>query len=201
MYREGNTNGALLTYTLLAELGYEVAQSNVAYILDQGQSSLFNKTETLQRAFLHWNRAASQGYTIARVKIGDYHYYGYGTEVDYETAAIHYRMASEQQHNAQAMFNLGYMHEQGLGMKQDIHLAKRFYDMAAETSADAQVPVLLALSRLNIFFVLEYFKENSNFYKQLDIRLSLFGPYWDIYLTTLLALVVGFIVIMRRRGA
>ena len=59
----------------------------------------------------------SLGYTVARVKIGDYHYYGYGTEIDYETAAIHYRMASEQQHNAQAMFNLGYMHEQGLGMK------------------------------------------------------------------------------------
>lgn len=55
---------------------------------------------------------------MARVKIGDYHYYGYGTEVDYETAATHYRMASEQQHNAQAMFNLGYMHERGLGMKQ-----------------------------------------------------------------------------------
>jgi len=50
--------------------------------------------------------------------MGDYHYYGYGTEVDYETAAMHYRMASEQQHNAQAMFNLGFMHEQGLGMKQ-----------------------------------------------------------------------------------
>ncbi len=59
----------------------------------------------------------SSGFTMARVKMGDYHYYGYGTEVDYETAAIHYRMASEQQHNAQAMFNLGYMHEQGLGMK------------------------------------------------------------------------------------
>jgi len=58
------------------------------------------------------------GYTVARVKIGDYHYYGYGTVVDYETAAMHYRMASEQQHNAQAMFNLGYMHERGLGMKQ-----------------------------------------------------------------------------------
>jgi len=61
---------------------------------------------------------ACTGYTVARVKIGDYHYYGYGTEVDYETAVMHYRMASEQQHNAQAMFNLGYMHEQGLGMKQ-----------------------------------------------------------------------------------
>jgi len=35
MYRESNTDGALLLYTLLAELGYEVAQSNVAYILDK----------------------------------------------------------------------------------------------------------------------------------------------------------------------
>lgn len=50
--------------------------------------------------------------------MGDYHYYGYGTEIDYETAATHYRMATEQQHNAQAMFNLGYMHENGLGLKQ-----------------------------------------------------------------------------------
>lgn len=52
------------------------------------------------------------------MKVGDYHYYGYGTEIDYETAAYHYRLASEQQHNAQAMFNLGYMHERGLGMRQ-----------------------------------------------------------------------------------
>ena len=37
--------------------------------------------------------------------------------MDYEAAADHYRMASEQQQNAQAMFNLGYMHEQGLGIQ------------------------------------------------------------------------------------
>lgn len=60
----------------------------------------------------------STGNTAARVKVGDYHYYGYGTEIDYETAAYHYRLASEQQHSAQAMFNLGYMHERGLGMRQ-----------------------------------------------------------------------------------
>jgi len=35
MYRESNVDGALLLYTLLAELGYEVAQSNVAYMLDK----------------------------------------------------------------------------------------------------------------------------------------------------------------------
>ena len=57
------------------------------------------------------------GYTVARVKVGDYHFYGLGTTVDYEIAALHYRLASEQQNNAQAMFNLGYMHEQGLGLK------------------------------------------------------------------------------------
>lgn len=37
MYRDGNTDGALLIYTLMAELGYEVAQSNVAFILDLGK--------------------------------------------------------------------------------------------------------------------------------------------------------------------
>ena len=35
MYRDSNIDGALLLYTLLAELGYEVAQSNVAFILDK----------------------------------------------------------------------------------------------------------------------------------------------------------------------
>ena len=80
--------------------------------------SNYPEKEIYERALLHWTRAASQGSTVARVKMGDYHYYGYGTNVDYESAVTHYRMASEQQHSAQAMFNLGYMHEQGLGLKQ-----------------------------------------------------------------------------------
>ncbi len=42
-----------------------------------------------------------QGYSAARVRLGDYYYYGWGTDVDYETAASHYRIASEQQNNAQ----------------------------------------------------------------------------------------------------
>lgn len=80
--------------------------------------NLFSSNESLVRALRYWGRAAAQGYSAAQVKLGDYHYYGLGTPVDYEAAAAHYRLASEQQHNAQAMFNLGYMHEQGLGMAQ-----------------------------------------------------------------------------------
>ena len=37
LYKDGNIDQALLKYTFMAELGYEVAQSNVAYILDQGR--------------------------------------------------------------------------------------------------------------------------------------------------------------------
>lgn len=151
---------AFLQYALMGELGYEVAQSNAAFLLDRAGVTLFkDRAEDLVRALQYWGRAAAQGYSAAQVKLGDYHYYGFGTTIDYEAAASHYRMASEQQHNAQAMFNLGYMHEQGLGMKKDWHLAKRFYDLASETSNDAKVPVSLALMKLQLLFKFESFKE------------------------------------------
>lgn len=198
-YRDGRVDAALVKYAFLAELGYEVAQSNSAFILDRGESKYFPKNETFAWALLFWNRAATQGYSVARVKLGDYHYYGYGTNIDYETAATHYRMASEQQHNAQAMFNLGYMHEQGLGLKKDIHLAKRYYDMAAETSADAQLPVALALVKLGLLYGFAYLKE-----QQWDKLLPKFspsdalGPDWDLYVMTVMAILLGVLVYFRR---
>ena len=57
------------------------------------------------------------GYVEARVKLGDYYYYGCGTEVNYEASASQYRIASDKQASPQAMFNLGYMYEQGLGLE------------------------------------------------------------------------------------
>lgn len=38
-FREAETDAALVQYLLLAEQGYEVAQSNVAFILDQSKSA------------------------------------------------------------------------------------------------------------------------------------------------------------------
>lgn len=55
------------------------------------------------------------GNAFARVKMGDYYFYGLGTKTDYITAAAHYNLAANQ-HNAQAMFNLAYMYEHGLGI-------------------------------------------------------------------------------------
>ena len=93
-----------MKYLLLAELGYEVAQSNAAYIMDRKETELFNPEEMWKRALVYWSRAAAQGYSAARVRLGDYYYYGWGTDIDYETAASHYRIASEQQNNAQVLF-------------------------------------------------------------------------------------------------
>lgn len=198
-YREGRLDEAFVTYTLLAELGYEVAQSNAAFLLDKGDVSLFVEQDVFVRALMYWGRAAAQGYSAAQVKLGDYHYYGLGTPVDYEMAATHYRLASEQQHNAQAMFNLGYMHEQGLGMQQDIHLAKRCYDMAAETSADAKVPVTLALMKLSLLFSMKYFQESrwQEWLLLFNLDQSL-GPNWDMYLITMLVGLLGIVVYFRR---
>jgi len=195
-YRNGLTDAALLKYLLLAELGYEVAQSNAAFILDRKDSEVYNLEEMWKRALVYWSRAAAQGYSMARVRLGDYYYYGWGTTIDYETAASHYRIASEQQNNAQAMFNLGYMHELGLGMKQDIHLAKRFYDMAADTSVDAKVPVYLALTKLAVIFAVKNVE---------DVKVII-GPetweslelYWDLYLVSLLFAALGLMLILRR---
>ncbi|XP_075221612.1 protein sel-1 homolog 1-like isoform X2 [Lycorma delicatula] len=200
MYREGRFNDGFLSYALMAELGYEVAQSNAAFMLDRGEVSLWSTEQELYvRALVYWGRAAAQGYSAAQVKLGDYHYYGLGTNIDYETAAMHYRLASEQQHNAQAMFNLGYMHEQGLGMQQDIHLAKRCYDMAAETSADAKVPVALALMKLSLFFSLKYLQESrwQEWLVLLNLDRSL-GPNWDFYLVSILVGLLAIIVYFRR---
>ncbi|XP_024252690.1 protein sel-1 homolog 1 isoform X1 [Oncorhynchus tshawytscha] len=199
-FKDGDMDGSLVQYLLLAEQGYEVAQSNVAFILDQTEARIFSENETYPRALLHWTRAAAQGYTVARIKLGDYHFYGYGTDVDYETAVIHYRLASEQQHSAQAMFNLGYMHEKGLGIKQDIHLAKRFYDMAAEASPDAQVPVFLALCKLGLVYTLQYMHDlnMTELVSKVDLD-QLLGPEWDLYLMTVIALLLGTVIAYRQR--
>ncbi|RWS28707.1 Protein sel-1-like protein [Leptotrombidium deliense] len=199
-YKEGRVMEAFIKYCFMAELGYEVSQSNTAFILDRHEVEMLTNNETFVRALMYWGRAAAQGYSVARVKLGDYYYYGYGTKVDYDLAAAQYRMASEQQHNAQALFNLGYMHERGLGLKQDFHLAKRYYDMAAESNSDAQVPV--ALARIKLGIVSSVISLQSENWELLPTNFNLYkflGPDWDLYLMTALAVLLGLVVYLRRQ--
>ncbi len=43
LYSQGDVEAAFLMYLFLAELGFEVAQSNVAYILEQGMYMIYSK--------------------------------------------------------------------------------------------------------------------------------------------------------------
>ncbi|KAI7751303.1 hypothetical protein M8C21_002863 [Ambrosia artemisiifolia] len=154
-YLKGEIGKAFLLYSRMAELGYEVAQSNAAWILDKygessmcvGESGLCTDSERHQRAHSLWWQASEQGNEHAALLIGDAYYYGRGTERDYDRAADAY-MHAKSQSNAQAMFNLGYMHEHGQGLPLDLHLAKRYYDQALEIDPAAKLPVMLALASL-----------------------------------------------------
>ncbi|KAL5099585.1 hypothetical protein RYX36_003912 [Vicia faba] len=119
-YLKGDVGKAYMLYSRMAEMGYEVAQSNAAWILDKygersmcmGESGLCTDAERHQRAHSLWWQASEQGNEHAALLIGDAYYYGRGTVRDYDRAAEAY-MHAKSQSNAQAMFNLGYMHEHG----------------------------------------------------------------------------------------
>ncbi|VAI07556.1 unnamed protein product [Triticum turgidum subsp. durum] len=154
-YLKGDIGKALLLYSRMADLGYEVAQSNAAWILDRygdehicmGESGFCSDMERHLRAHALWWQASEQGNEHAALLIGDAYYYGRGVGRDYERAAEAY-MHAQSQSNAHAMFNLGYMHEHGHGLPLDLHLAKRYYDQAVEVDSAAKLPVMLALTSL-----------------------------------------------------
>lgn len=159
-YDEGDNESALAIYMMAAEQGYESAQANVAYILDEYRSILSldslipwkkRRTSLLRNAFvalMYWTRSAKQSNIDSMVKMGDYYLGGYGIEADMEKAATCYQTAAETHQSAQALWNLGWIHENGKGVEQDFHLAKRFYDQALETNQEAYLPVKLSLTKL-----------------------------------------------------
>ncbi|OBS72335.1 hypothetical protein A6R68_13090, partial [Neotoma lepida] len=200
-YKDGDIDSSLIQYALLAEMGYEVAQSNSAFILESKKAKILGKEKMYPMALLLWNRAAIQGNAFARVKIGDYHYYGYGTKKDYETAATHYSIAADKHHSAQAMFNLAYMYEHGLGIAKDLHLARRLYDMAAQTSPDAHIPVFFALMKLETMHLLRdilFFNQFTMRWKWLKLDNTV-GPYWDLFVIGLIVAMLIFLLRNRHR--
>jgi len=160
-YENGDMETALIAYMMAAEQGFENAQANVAFILDQSQPRyslpsilpfLKQKATTVSDAVLalvYFTRSARQQNYDSLVKMGDYYLDGLSTPVPSpENAAACYQAAAENMQSAQAMWNLGWMHENGVGLEQDFHLAKRFYDQALETNKEAYLPVKLSLIKL-----------------------------------------------------
>ncbi|PSR84682.1 ERAD-associated E3 ubiquitin-protein ligase component HRD3A like [Actinidia chinensis var. chinensis] len=87
-YLKGDVGKALLLYSRMAELGYEVAQSNAAWILDKygersmcmAESGLCTNAGRHQRAYSLWWQASKQGDEYAASLINGANYEGRDTE-------------------------------------------------------------------------------------------------------------------------
>lgn len=113
LFHEGKEEAALLRYEKLAEQGFEVAQSNVAFIYEKNLASFLQNTSDFSRyqvALQYYFNSAEQNNPFSRIKIGDYYFYGKGTEINYEKAFKNYKEASDSK-IAQATFNIAYMHQ------------------------------------------------------------------------------------------
>ncbi|KAJ5901709.1 hypothetical protein N7495_002237 [Penicillium taxi] len=160
-YEAGDKEGALVPAMMAAEQGYEYAQANVAYLLDE-QHSLFSlnaflpwaekvRSSLLRNtalALIYWTRSAKQANIDSLIKMGDYYLAGIGIASDAEKASTCYHNAAEAHHSAQAYWNLGWMHENGVSVAQDFHMAKRYYDLALDANKEAYLPVKLSLLKL-----------------------------------------------------
>ena len=68
LYAAGDMESALMMYLLLSELGFEVAQSNAAHILDQGKISILCYKHQSHKA-THWYQRSVDTHMSA----DDYH--------------------------------------------------------------------------------------------------------------------------------
>ncbi|KAL4871242.1 hypothetical protein BDV12DRAFT_183891 [Aspergillus spectabilis] len=160
-YESGDKDRAFIPTLMAAEQGYEHAQVNVAFILDEQRSLLplekvlpgmKKPRSSLLRnaalALIQWTRSAKQANIDSLLKMGDYYLGGIGIDIDLEKASTCYHTAAEVHDSAQAYWNLGWMHENGIYVEQDFHMAKRYYDLALTTSSEAYLPVKLSLLKL-----------------------------------------------------
>lgn len=162
-YEAGDKEGALIAAMMAAEQGYENAQANVAYLLDEHRSLLSlgpfapwteKPRPSLLRnaalALIYWTRSSKQANIDSLLKMGDYYLSGVGSMLDADKASTCYRNAAEAHHSAHGYWNLGWMHENGVAVDQDFHMAKRYYDLALDLSPEAYLPVKLSLLKLRV---------------------------------------------------
>ncbi|KAF9884836.1 ERAD-associated protein [Aspergillus nanangensis] len=162
-YEHGEKERALVASMMAAEQGYETAQANVAFLLDEQRSLVSlssivpgltqTRTPLLRNAALalvYWTRSARQANIDSLIKMGDYYLSGAGIAADADKASACYHTAAEAHFSAQAYWNLGWMHENGVSVHQDFHMAKRYYDLALETSVESYLPVKLSLLKLRL---------------------------------------------------
>jgi len=75
-YQAGRREESLAHYLVAAETGVELAQSNAAFLLEQGSCLGLDEQACASASLRLWKAAAKQGNAEAYMKVGDFHYYG-----------------------------------------------------------------------------------------------------------------------------
>ncbi|KAL6631441.1 HCP-like protein [Neocallimastix sp. 'constans'] len=174
--RQNNYNAALLKYLILSEQGYEMAQSNAAYLIDEGLAStdslFYNNQNPYALALIYWKRSANQMNPDSRVKVGDYYFYGLGTD-DFQEEEVTDSDESSSEDNVDDDTDVddddivGYPGEENKEEEEDEDIrskennkkekekekkskeTKRYYDRSLELNAYAAFPIKIALAKLN----------------------------------------------------
>lgn len=121
---------ALKLYLLAAEIGYEIAESNAAWLIERSQYQ--DTTQSASASQLYRElvlRGVSQDSADAYVRYGDLLF----RAGDFALAVVQYELAISASHSkhGQALFSIGFMYEHGLGVPaQSREKAAEYYELA-----------------------------------------------------------------------
>lgn len=152
---------ALTLYRVAAEMGYEVAESNVAWLLERQavqspwpwqQRQSDTNTSALYRRIVH--RGVAQDSADAHVRHGDLLY----ANRDFALALYQYELADDVSRgaHARALFSIGYMHEHGLGVRtRSLARARTYYTLGGRAEPVLRSVVWLLELKLRVQAQLE----------------------------------------------
>ncbi|CAM9413300.1 unnamed protein product [Chrysoparadoxa australica] len=127
-YINGSYVCALLAYTEAAEMGYSVAATNAAFLLDRKRVALpLSEADTKAMSLRYHLLGTASSYVPAYNAIGDAYFEGSPPySFDPEQALFWYSMASSGG-SVRGVYNVAYMLEHGLGIEQDLDAARAYY--------------------------------------------------------------------------
>jgi len=124
--QEKNPDAAAWLFLKLAETGHEVAQMNLAHLLDTQASFLFYdqppmhgedvpeklKMENKVYAQRFYEMSADHGSASSELRLGDYAYYGWGLQVSTEPAEEHFKNSEKQSEDDGGSWDDYYLREE-----------------------------------------------------------------------------------------
>lgn len=187
--RQKDYKKAYKEYKKLTDGGDDIAQFRLGSLLLDHSSNMYNESEAMmnlkksaaqdnpdaimllaklsndsKEKFMYYFKAADLGNSLAQCKVAELYLKGIGTPINYEEALRRFLIAAED-HQMNALRNIGDIHYYGLGVPRNVELARNYYSQAVFEGD------LLALeSDANLNY------ENGEYDKAIKALLSLKNP-------------------------